>query len=425
MVSIQNLKGTRDFYPSEQRVIDRIFSVWTHVCKKYNFEAYEGPILEQAKMWQLKSGAEIPDQMYAFEDKGGQMIALRPEMTPSLARMVAQKQKELSKPMKWFCIPRCFRYEAPQKGRLREFFQLNVDTLGSTKMSADAEIIMTVIDILKEFRITPEMAYIRLGNRKLIEALIVASGVPATKYKDVSRIIDKKDKLSQTDYELTLKDLGLDDATIQKLDATLAIENLEEIDASMLPEAAQLALENFKELISLFEAYGASEWVKVDFSIMRGFDYYTSTVFEAFDRSKKFRAIAGGGRYDDLVSDFGGEQCPGVGYGFGDVVLAEFLKDRGLLDEVKQSVDYYVAKVSKDTDVEKTAVKIANCLRRKGNTVELDITERQFGKQMKYADSIGAKQVVIVGPRDLAEGAVTIKNLSSGEEVKKKISYLC
>ncbi|MDD4878562.1 MAG: histidine--tRNA ligase [Candidatus Nanoarchaeia archaeon] len=420
MTTVQGLKGTRDFYPKEMNELNLIFNAWKSSARKFNYQEFDGPMLEPAELWTLKSGAEIPEQMYCFDDKSGKKIAVRPELTPTLARMIAAKQKELQKPIKWFSIARCWRYEAPQSGRLREFFQLNVDCLGAESMMADAEVIATAVEIMKSFSCTENDFYVRLNNRKLIASLILNAGIEKTKLQEVSRVIDKKDKLSEKDFILTLKDLNVKQEAIDNILVMLK-SDIADIKEEKLDESGKKGYRELMELIGWLNAYGIFKYCKIDFTIMRGFDYYTSTVFEVFDKSGEFRAIAGGGRYDDLVSDFGGEKCPGVGYGMGDVVLSLFLKKSGKLPEAKPEVDYYVAPVNEA--VVKRALEVANKLRKKAN-VEMDLAGKNLMKQFDYANSIGARKIVIVGEKDLKEGKVTIRDMKSGNEEKADLNSL-
>lgn len=418
-MKVQNLKGTRDFYPDLMRELNAIFKVWKDVPVSFGYEEVDGPLLEPVELWTLKSGAEIPDQMYRFTDKAGRQVAIRPELTPTLARMVAQ-QKSLQKPIKWFSIPRCWRYEAPQSGRLREFFQLNVDCLGTESMLADAEVIATGVEVLKKLGCTAEDFYVRLNNRRLISALLKACGVKDDILEDVSRLIDKREKLKPGDFELAMKDLGLGEE-IEAIKKVLEYKNLEEVDYDSLSDEGKLGYDELKELLLLLKDLGISSYIKLDFSIMRGFDYYTSTVFELFDAKGDFRAIAGGGRYDDLVADFGGDKCPGVGYGMGDVVLSLFLKKLNKMPEVKKEVDYFIAAVTRD--VIPKVMGLATLLRKKAS-VEIDLVGKSLRKQMDYANSINAKKVIIIGPKEIAENKVTLKDMVSGEEEKINVKDL-
>ena len=413
-MKVKNLKGTRDFYPELQRELDYIFGVWRKVCVAYGYEAFDGPLLEPTDLWTLKSGNEIPDQMYSFTDKGGRKVAIRPELTPTLARMVAQKQKELVKPIKWFSIPRCWRYERPQSGRLREFFQLNVDCLGTDSMKADAEVIATAVSMMEEFGLTSKDVYVRLCNRKLLEDLFLKV-VDKKKLSDLMRLVDKMDKLKPKDFDLSLKYLGVKPAAVKKI---VKISSLDDINVKKLSERGKEGYDELKELVGYLNSYGMKKYVKLDFSISRGLDYYTSTVFEIFDATKEFRAVAGGGRYDDLVSDFGGEKCPGVGYGMGDVVLSLFLKKKGKMPQLVKGVDYYVVTIG---NVYKQALKLVAKLRADGKSVEIAVSEMNASKQLKYAQRIGAKNLLFVGKDELKAKKFKVKNVKTGKE--KLVSF--
>ena len=403
------VKGTRDFYPEIKFNQDYIFKAWEKVAKKFAYENIDGPMLEPAELWRMKSGAEIPDQMYVFTDKGNREVAVRPELTPTVARMIAAQQKSLMKPIKWYSIGRFWRYERAQAGRLREFFQFNLDCLGSDSMKLDSEVIATAINVMLEFGFTKKDFYIRLGNRKLIESLILATGVSKEQLKDVSRLIDKLDKIGIDKFKLSLTDLGLGKKVVDGLVSYLG-STLKEIDSSKLDENGKLGLNQINEVIKYLKYYGLDKYVEFDPSIMRGFDYYTSTVFEVFDRSKKFRAVAGGGRYDNLVEDFGGDPLSGVGYAMGDVVIELFLKEKGLIPKYDKGVDYFVAVM--DEKAMKYAISVATELRLKGN-VEIEIMDRNFGKQTKYASKIGAKNLVVIGNDEVKSKKYKIKSLKS------------
>ncbi len=413
----QNLTGTRDFYPEEMRALQYIISTWKKAAEKYGYDEVDGPLLEPAELWKQKG--ELGEQMYNFTDKGDREVAIRPEFTPSLARMVAQKQKALTKPLRWYGIIRCWRYERPQSGRLREFFQFNIDCLGTESMKADAEVIAVAVEILRQLNVTPKEAYVRISNRKLMKGLL--DEIDVSNVKDIEKIIDKKDKLPEKDFEEMLKDAGLKKEQIFGLKDVLSMKNLAALEKQDLNETAKKGLSELKELFSYLKAYGVENYCELDTTIIRGLDYYTGTVFEVFDRSKKFRAIAGGGRYDDLVSDFGGEKFPGVGLGMGDVVLQLFLKDKDKLGTIAKSVDYYIAPISEE--VVPKAMEIARKLREKYN-VELDISGRGLTKQLDYANSIGAKKAVIVGEKDLKLGKVTVKDMQTGKDSQVLIDSL-
>ena len=413
-MNLEPLRGMRDFYPREMARLNVLFSTWKVVLRKYNYLEIDGPLLEDAKLWELKSGNEIPEQMYSFKDKSDKHIAIRPELTPTLARMVAKKYKELVKPVKWFALARCFRYEAPQAGRLREHFQLNVDCLGSSSMRSDAEVIASAVDIMTAFGCTEKDFYIRLNNRKLIDALLSKAGVKKQKLKEAARIIDKKEKISEKEFL---------DQLLKAVDDQDVVDNIQkalELQFGLVDNSLEGYAE-LKELLWHLESYGLSRFVRVDFSIMRGFDYYTSTVFEVFDASREFRAIAGGGRYDNLIADFGGDPCPGVGYGMGDVVLGLFLEKLGKLKAIEDEVEYFVAPVS--DEVIDTAIKIAASLRKK-HSVDIDVSGKGLSKLLEYASNIKAGKVIIVGKKDLENKEVTVRDMISGQEKKLKLKSL-
>ncbi len=419
-MKIQNLPGTRDFYPAEMRQLNYIFSAWKKAAEKYGYAEVEGPMLESVDLWKEKTG-ELPEQMYNFKDKGDREVTIRPEFTPTLARLVAQKQKELTKPIRWYGIIRCWRYERPQSGRLREFFQFNIDCLGMDSMKADAEIIAVAAEILKELKLTPKEAYVRISNRKLLKGLLAGIGLSEKLIDATVKAIDKKDKMQEKEYLAMLEDYGLSTLQVEQLNDILETNSIAKLEKQKLNEEAAKGLAEIKELFSYLKSYGLEEYCELDLTIIRGLDYYTSTVFEVFDRSKKFRAIAGGGRYDDLVADFGGERCPGIGFGMGDVVLQLFLKERNKLPEHKKELEYYIAPISET--VLNEAIGIAQKLRERSNA-EIDLYAKNLKKQLYYANSIGAKKVVIIGEKDLKEQKVTIKDMATGKEEKVKISSL-
>jgi len=398
----QAVKGTKDYYPEDKLVQNYIFDKWKSIALKFGYKEIEGPVLEPAEIYE-KSGEEIPEQTYRLTDKSGRELVLRPETTPTIARMI-NARKDLPKPIRWFSISRCFRYEAPQFGRSREFFQFNLDLLGTKSMESDAEVIITLIEVLKSFGCDKNDFFIRISNRKIMQALMESLGI--IKIKEVSRLLDKICKLSEKDLKLSLKDLGLDDKQVKSLLALLEVRDLKDLEKYKINDKGKEGLEELKELFNYLKEY--KEFIKLDLSIMRGFDYYTGTVFEAFDKKGEFRAIAGGGRYDELTKD-----CPGIGYGMGDVVLELFLDKIKKLPKLDSSIDYYVASVNKEVFNE--ALEIANKLRNK-YAVEIDVMGRNLAKQLGYANEINAKNVIIVGEKDLKLKKVTLRDMKTGKE---------
>jgi len=397
------MEGFRDFYPEDKRIQNWIFDKWRKVAEKYGYCEVDGPILEPIEIYN-KSGEEIPEQIYSFTDKGGRKLALRPETTPTVARMIKEK-KDLKMPIKWYSISRCLRYERSQLGRKKEFFQFNLDCLGSKNLMIDAEVIATSITIMKELGLSKKDFFVRISNRKLMEDLLLDIGINKENLKDIYRILDKICKYSDDEIKKELREKGVESKKVDELFKLLKIRDLSRIKIN------SSGLEELKELFRLLDNYGVLDFCKLDLSIMRGFDYYTSTVFEVFDSSAEFRAIAGGGRYDNLAG------VPGVGYGMGDVVIQLFLERRKKIPELKKEVDYFIAPVNENMN--KKAIKIASKLRKNNFKIEVEVLNRNLGKQINYADSINAKNLVIVGEKDKSK--VTVRDMKTGKEKKVKI----
>lgn len=396
------MEGFRDFYPEDKRIQNWIFSKWRKVAEKYGYCEIDGPILEPIEIYN-KSGEEIPEQIYSFIDKGGRKLALRPETTPTIARMIKEK-KDLKLPIKWYSISRCLRYERSQLGRKKEFFQFNLDCIGSKNLMMDAEVIATSIEVMKEFKLSKKDFFVRISNRRLIEDLLINIGIKKENLKDVYRILDKICKYSDEDIKKELREKGIDNKRIDEIFKIIKIRDLDKIKIN------SSGLNELKELFNLLKDYGVLDYCRLDLSIVRGLDYYTGTVFEVFDPSMEFRAIAGGGRYDDLAG------IPGVGYGMGDVVIQLFLEKNKKIPKLNKEIDYFIAPVN--DKMNKKAIKISGKLRKDYN-VEVEILGRNLGKQISYADSINAKNLVIVGEKD--KGKVTIRDMKTGKEKKVKI----
>src|SRR3989338_1724678 len=295
---VERYKGMRDFYPEDWRRLQALCTVWKQVAIRFGYEEMEGPLLEPVELYQ-KSGQELPEQLFRFSDKSGQQVALRPDLTPPLARMIARR-RDLQFPLRWFSIPRCFRYEAMQAGRGRDFFQFNLDLLGSTSMQADAEVIATAVEIMRAFTLSKKDFYVRLSNRKLVQGLLEGLGISGAQLQTVYRILDKWEKLTNKDFDLALKDCGLTPQQTASLTKLLKTKDLTKLPS--LNVLGQRGREELEALFTFLKAYKVLPYCELDLSIMRGFDYYTSTVFEVFDRKKELRALAGGGRYENLVA---------------------------------------------------------------------------------------------------------------------------
>jgi histidyl-tRNA synthetase len=404
------LPGFRDFYPDDLALRNHIFAVWRRVAARYGFEEYDGPPLEPLELYTRKSGSEIVGQLYSFEDKGGRQVALRPEMTPTLARMVAARANGLKKPIRWFAIPQLFRYERQQRGRLREHFQLNCDLIGEPGPGGDAEIIALAVDVLRGFGLGASEVRVRLSDRRALNGLLLAAGVPEPALPDAYQAVDKIERMRRDDLVTQLRAAGF---TAEQVEAVFRIAALRGLDAAR-SEAGRLGapeptLAPLTQVIDALEAMQLGDFVDVDFSIVRGLAYYTGTVFECFDSGRSLRAIAGGGRYDTLLSALGGVDLPALGFGMGDVVLAELLKDRGLAIATDGGVDVFVAPVTEDDTPD--ALAVTHQLRDAGLRVEYALAHAALGKQLKLADTRGARAAVVIGPDDRARGEVVLRDL--------------
>ncbi len=402
-------KGTRDFYPESMRIQNYIFDTWRKAALRFGYEEYEGPMFEHLELYTGKSGDEIVSQLYDFMDKGGRHIALRPEMTPTLARLVIQKGNSLRKPFKWFSMPRLFRYERAQKGRLREFFQLNLDIIGTESIYAEADLLSAIASMLQDFGLKTGDFCIGVSSRKLLNAFLEEIGVP-----DVSKVypvLDRRLKIEKSDFYRELAEAGLSEEQTKKLDSLMDSKDIEDVASKIQGDASREALDEIRKLFQTLEHSGASGSVALDLSIVRGLAYYTGIVFEVFDKGKSMRAIAGGGRYDSLTEKLGGQKVPGVGFGMGDVVLANLLEERGLLPSSRQSLDFFVASFTNDMD---RIFSVASELRGLGFTVSHPLAPAKLGKQMEQANAQGAKVVVYVDGEKAPVDGFEYKILSSG-----------
>lgn len=418
-LSKEPYKGTRDFYPEEMYVQKYIFDTMRKVVESYGYTEYGASILEETALYKAKSGEEIVnEQTYSFMDRGGRDVTIRPEMTPTVARMVARKRRELVFPLRWYSIPNLFRYERPQRGRLREHWQLNVDVFGMENMEADAEIISVSYDIMKAFGATDNNFTIKINSRKLINFLLgdVLELASEESYK-LSKVIDRKDKLTAADFQSQVQAI-IGDKTgrlIELLDA----KNLQEFAAS-LPEN-----EGVQDLVTLFEILGAKSITNIVFdpSLMRGFDYYTGTVFEVFDTNPiNNRSLFGGGRYDDLVGLFGEEKVGGVGFGMGDVTVKDFMEVYKLTPPYKATANVYLCPM--EARYFREADELAQHLRNGGVKVAVDYTERKLAAQVKTADKQGVSYVICIGDKEVETKIYQVKNLQTGEQVEVRETEL-
>ena len=423
LISTQPYKGTRDFYPDDMRLRNWFFGKIRSALELASYEEYNGPMLESLDMYIAKSGEEIATkQTYNFADRGGRMVAIRPEMTPSVARIVAAKLGELNYPLKWFSIPNMYRYERPQHGRLREFWQLNVDIFGCDTYEADLDVIESAISVMRSFGADETMFKVRINNRRFFNDVIAAvCNTDAEGAKKVSKVVDRKGKVERESYEKDLFELGLNSEQIAKIDALYTM-NVHEATA-LCPDSV-----GSQELVSLFEMLertGLDKYCVFDFGIIRGLDYYTGTVFEVFDEApENNRAMFGGGRYDNLVGMFAkNAKISGVGYGMGDVTLEDFLRTHDLIPDIyKSGVKVLVTRFD-DVPYEKY-LELAQSLRELGVTASVYVGSKKFGKQIDYAVKGHYSHVLIMGASEAESGTVKVKNLETREESTLALSEL-
>ncbi len=424
MANFQALPGFREFYPEDYAERRHIFQIWRQVGRRFGFQEFDGPVLESLELFKAKSGDEIESQLFCFEDKGGREVSLRPEYTPTLARMVAAKASSLKRPMKWFCMGDNFRYERMQRGRLRCFSQFNADILGEEGAGADIEAISLLIQILLTFGLTDEDFYIRLSDRDLWILYLEAQGFDFEASSKILSVVDKWDKATEEKVRSMLSEVVDDrvDDLWHSITSFLQVNSVDRILAAFsslsLSHDAKARLDSrlaaWSQLIDGLGAMGFGEFTRVDLGIVRGLAYYTGFVFEAFDKKQEFRAIAGGGRYDTLIEKMGGPGMPAVGFGMGDVVLSELLKARGCMPRFFDTVDVYL--VIGGSSERQAALKDAGSLRQAGYSVDYPFKDQGFGKQFKSASNAGARLALIYGSQELEKGVVTVRDMSDRSE---------
>ena len=408
----QGVRGTRDFYPEEMRLRNWLFDNFDDAALLHGFEEYDAPVLEHEELYTRKQGEEITQQLYNFQDKGDRKVALRPEMTPSLARMVMSRAGALPMPIKWYSIPQCWRYERTQRGRGREHYQWNVDIWGTNEISADAELISVLVTFFEGVGLTEEDLVIRMSSRKVLEEVLGSLGIVGDMFAQTCIIVDKMDKLPADVVSEQLASLGIEAKAIETIQSTLGIKDMESL-RSMLGEESPAVVE-LTSLFSALDAYGISEWIEFDASIVRGLAYYTGPVFEAHDRAGELRAICGGGRYDKLLSTLGGKDLPATGFGFGDMVIMELLAEKGLVPELTSGNDDVV--ISLSPELRNAAMQVASSLRATGRSVDLVLEDKRLKWAFKHAERSGAQRLVMVMPDEWKDGKVRIKDLETGEE---------
>jgi histidyl-tRNA synthetase len=425
-MQFETLPGFREFYPEACARRNHIFSRWRHVARAFNFLEYDAPVLEPLELYIEKSGEEIVSQLFNFEDRGGRAVALRPEMTPSLARLVGAKANSIKRPVKWFNIGEHYRYERPQKGRLRAFYQFNVDIFGEKGPAADAELIALLCQGLQAFGLSDEDFRVRLSDRDLWLLMLAAEGLDESGSATVLSIIDK---LERTDRDKTIEKLAEvlgDEAAdfMGRIEEAIAIRDFDTLRAYIenlplegdLAAQAQARLGDWSQLLRNLNAAGAGEFIQIDLGIVRGLAYYTGFVFEAFEASGAGRALAGGGRYDALVKKLGGPDMPAVGFAMGDVTLVDLLESKSLMPEYMQRPEFIA--IIGGEDERDAALADAAQLRTLGYQVEYPLKNQGFGKQFKAANQSGARFALIYGSDELERGLVKVRDLSVGKEVE-------
>jgi histidyl-tRNA synthetase len=409
------LPGFRDFYPTDLALRAHIFRTWRSVATRYGFEEYDGPPLESLELYTAKSGEEIVGQLYSFKDKGDREVALRPEMTPSLARMVASRSTQLKKPIRWFSIPQLFRYERQQRGRLREHFQLNCDLIGEPGPLADAEVIALATDVVRAFGFTSKDIRVRISDRRLISQLLYSLDLTEVQVGAIYNWLDKQGRSASVNNLQRLHDLSIDPDIIAFLEAACQVRDIGKLKRVLAKKPdLQLSIRNLEEVVYTLSEMGLADFIDIDLSIVRGLAYYTGTVFELFDSGRTLRAICGGGRYDNLLEALGGVELPAVGFGMGDVVLTELLKDRELVPADVSSIDVFLAFITKD-DLQHV-LSLAHQFRDAGLRVEYALSPQSVGKQLSLANDRHARLAVVIGPDERARGETVIKDLRTGSQ---------
>jgi histidyl-tRNA synthetase len=394
------------------RIRNWLFDNFRAAARSHGFEEYDSPVLEHEELYTRKQGEEITQQLYNFEDKGGRRVALRPEMTPSLARMVMARAGAMPTPIKWFSIPQCWRYERTQRGRGREHYQWNVDIWGSDAVQADAELLSVLVSFFQRVGLNADDLAISISSRKVLEEVLGSLGISGDAFAATCIIVDKMDKLPAEVIEQQLSEQGLDSSAISVIQSTLGLSDLDSLAAALGEGSGAVA--ELATLFDLIDSYGIADWVTFDASVVRGLAYYTGPVFEAHDRGGKLRAICGGGRYDRLLSSLGGNDMPATGFGFGDMVIMELLNENGLVPDLPSGNQDIVIAINED--LRSAAMSVATKLRASGRSVDLVLEDKRMKWAFRHAERTGAQRLVMVMPDEWAAGNVRIKELESGEE---------
>ncbi len=423
-MEFQAPKGTRDFYPKEMAWRNYLLDAWRRVSIRNGFEQVDGPIFESLDLYKVKSGEGIVSELFHFQDRGGRELAFRPEFTPTLARMVAAQAHALPKPIKWFCTPNLCRAERPQRGRLREHWQWNVDLLGLDSPVADAEVIGTAVDFLHEMGLRPEHVRIKISHRDVVRRLLARLGVPDRKMLDAFNLLDRRDKMEPKVFIKAAAELGLDEPRVERFEQMCRRKYpVGDVDHLRRSVGIDQPMTDLEALDAQLRGFDLAEWCEYDLGIVRGLAYYTGTVFEVHEATGVERAIAGGGRYDQLIELFGGPRTPAVGFGMGDVVISLVLADKGLLPEdVSPRPDLYVVAVS-ETGAAAMGGVVANLRRRGLHTRFAYKATRNVGRLLKDANNAHARYALILDDA-VEQGSAQLKDLDSGEQTEVALSHI-
>ncbi len=418
MATFQTLPGFREFYPEDFARRNHLFQLWRRTANTFGFAEYDAPVLEPLELYKTKSGDEIEGQLFSFTDKGGREVALRPEMTPTVCRLVGARANALKRPIKWFSIGEFYRYERMQKGRGRCFFQFNADIFGEPGPEAEIELIALLVQCFSAFGLTESDFYVRLSDRNLWFYYLEALGLDDVRIRAVLGAIDKYEKMGDDAFKDYTAQFGpIDPALKAKLLHFLGLKSLAALEETLAPlggDKLQSRLLDWRKLLAGLQAMGLERFVEVDLGVVRGLAYYTGFVFEAFDRKGELRALAGGGRYDDLIGKLGSPSLPAVGFAIGDMTFALLLEQRGLMPNVVQAPEIYC--VIGGESERKAAFGDLQALRAAGYRVDYPMKELAFGKQFKAAAETGAKLALIYGSEELAKGVVKIRDLTDRSE---------
>ncbi len=419
-ISYSAPRGMRDFYPDDMAVRNTIFDAWAVAARRFGFEQYDACVVESLELLKRKGGEEIQDQIYWFKDKSDRELALRAEMTPTLARMIVAKQNELTFPIKWFTIAQCFRYERMTRGRKREHYQWNLDIIGEPCALAEAEVVMAAVDALTQLGLGSSDVRVHVNSRAVLSDLLAKLGIPRDHHAATFLALDKRGKIPDEEITKLLTGEGLPQASIDATFKILGLTTLESLIEAL--DERTPALEHFLSFFDLMKLYGAGDSVKFDISVIRGLGYYTGIVFEGFDTGRSLRAIFGGGRYDNLLGDLGGKPMTAVGLGFGDVVIAELLEEKAKLPHPSARKDLaisYMEEAQRDT-----AIRVAKAMRDEGSNVDIALHPEKPKHFFARTGKAGFRRGIYIGPDDMAKGTIRLKNLEDRTEQEIILSSL-